>query len=105
MNERAEKIKDAARKIAGCDITVRVGEVEPMLAAGWDAIPVGTVIWADNIRIDGASKLYYKANEAEMTAKAKTPKGWVEKTVAIPDGKKDDLLDSYITRSIIGAKK
>ena len=105
MNQRAEQIKDAARKIAGCDITIRTGEVEPMLTAGWDAIPVGAILWADNIRIDGAAKMYYKVSDSDMTAKAKTPKGWIEKTVAIPDGKKDDLLDSYITRSIIGAKK
>ncbi len=105
INERAEKIKDAARKIAGCDITIRVGEVEPMLAAGWEKILVGTVLYANSIRIDDASKIYIKASATEMTARAKTTNGWIEKTVKIPDSKKDDLLDSYITRSIIGAKK
>jgi hypothetical protein len=105
MTERAEKIKDAARGIAGCDIMIRGGEVEPMLLAGWEAIPVGAVLWADNIRIDGASKMYIKTSATQMTAKGKNASGWIEKTVEIPDGKKDDLLDSYITRSIIGAKK
>ena len=105
MNERAEKIREAAHKIAGCDITIRGGEIEPMLVAGWDGITTGTILWADNIRIDGASKMYIKHSDTEMTAKANTTKGWIEKIVTIPDGKKDDLLDSYITRSIIGAKK
>jgi hypothetical protein len=105
MNERVEKIRESAHKIAGCDITIRVGEIEPMLSAGWDAIPVGTIVWADSIRIDGATKMYCKASDSEMTAKGKTANGWIEKTVTIPAEKKDDLLDSYITRSIIGAKK
>jgi len=106
MNERAEKIKEAARQIAGCDITVRTSEVEPLLIAGWEKIPAGTVVYADTIRIDGATKIYTKASSTDITAKVKTPKGWIEKTAALPnDTVKDSMLDSYITRTIIGAKK
>lgn len=105
MRQRAEQIKEDARKIAGCDITVRTGEVEPMLTAGWSAIPVGTVVYADAIRIDGASKIYIKASETEITGKAKTASGWITKTAAMPnEAVKNQMLDSYITRSIIGAK-
>jgi len=106
MNERAEKIKDAAREIAGCDITIRVGEVEPMLAAGWDAIPAGTVVYANFLRLDSATKIYIKASGTEITGKVKTQDGWIEKTATIPnDIIKNQMLDSYITRSIIGASK
>jgi len=106
MKARAEQIKEAARKIAGCDITVRVGEVEPMLAAGWGAIPAGTIVYANTVRIDTATKIYIKASDTEITAKANTPNGWIEKTATIPnDAVKDNMLDSYITRAIIGAKK
>lgn len=106
MEARAEKIKRDAREIAGCDITIRTGEVEPMLAAGWDAIPVGTVVYANTIRIDGASKIYIKASNTEITGKVKTANGWIEKTATMPNETiKNNMLDSYITRSIIGARK
>jgi len=104
--DRAEKIKQDARNIAGCDITIRTGEVEPLLAAGWDAIPTGTIVYADTIRIDGASKIYIKASATEITGKVKRDGIWIEKTAAMPnDAVKNQMLDSYITRSIIGAKK
>jgi hypothetical protein len=107
MDQRAEQIKDAARKIAGCDITIRVGEVEPMLVAGWDAILVGSVVYANTIRVDDASKIYIKASATEITGKIKSPAGgWIEKTAAMPnDVVKNQMLDSYITRTIIGARK
>jgi len=106
MDQRAEQIKNAACKIAGCDITIRTGEVEPMLTAGWSAIPVGAVVYADSLRIDGASKIYIKASDTEITGKVKTAGGWIEKTAVMPnDTVKNQMLDSYITRSIIGAKK
>lgn len=106
MKQRAEQIKNAARNIAGCDITIRTGEVEPMLAAGWDAIPVGAVVYADTVRVDGASKIYVKAGNAEITGQVMTANGWITKTATIPsDAVKNQMLDSYITRSIIGAKK
>lgn len=106
MNERAEKIKEAARQIAGCDITVRTSEVEPLLIAGWEKIPAGTVVYADTIRIDGATKIYIKSSATEITGKVKTASGWAEKTAAMPnDTVKNQMLDSYITRTIIGARK
>lgn len=106
MEKRAEKIKDDARKIAGCDITVRVGEVEPMLLAGWEAIPVNTVVYANVLRVDDATKIYVKASDTEITGKIKTANGWVVKTAVMPnDTVRDQMLDSYITRSIIGARK
>lgn len=106
MDQRAEQIKDAARKIAGCDITIRVGEIEPMLAAGWDAVPMGAVVYANTLRIDGATKIYIKASDTEITGKVKAAGGWITKTAAMPnDTVKNQMLDSYITRSIIGAKK
>lgn len=105
MEKRIEAIKEAARQIAGCDITIRVGEVEPMLKAGWDAIPVGTIVYANTLRIDGATKIYIKASDAEITGRIKTVNGWVEKTATIPnDTIKNNMLDSYITRTIIGYK-
>lgn len=106
MYQRAEQIKNAARKIAGCDITIRVGDVEPMLTAGWSIIPVGAVVYSDTLRIDGASKIYIKASDTEITGKVKTAGRWIEKTAVMPnDTVKNQMLDSYITRSIIGAKK
>ncbi|MFA5240352.1 MAG: hypothetical protein WC476_11695 [Phycisphaerae bacterium] len=102
MNQRAEQIKDAARKIAGCDITIRVGEVEPMLIAGWDAIPVGSVVWADCLRLDGAKKLYRKTSATEITAEIG---GRPVKTAAVSANQIDSMVDSFITRSIVGAKK
>lgn len=105
MEKRIEAIKEAARQIAGCDITIRVGEVEPMLTAGWDAIPAGTIVYADTLRMDAAVRIYIKASNTEITGRIKTANGWVEKTAAMPnDTIKNNMLDSYITRTIIGDK-
>jgi len=105
MKKRIEAIKEAARQIAGCDVTIRMGEIEPMLTAGWGAIPVGTILYANTLRIGDAVKIYIKASDTEMTAKLKTATGWVEKTATIPnDTIKDNLLDGYITRTIIGER-
>jgi hypothetical protein len=101
MNERAEKIREGARKIASCDITIRIGEIEPMLTAGWNAIPIGSVVWADFLHLPDATRIYRKTGADEIAAE----QGGKSKVAIVADAQKENLLESYITRYIIGPKK
>lgn len=86
-----EQIIEAARKIAGCDITVRTGEVDDILQAGWAGIANGTKIG----RAPGRDM--FKVSDAEAKINGKT--------IILSEPQKVALVDIYASYEIVGARK
>ena len=83
------------QKMVGCDITYRPDDVDPILDAEWEGIPIGAMVWKD--RPSSPTQYYVKINNDQ----AKNQKGEI---IDLNDKQKHNMLVTYAIFSIIGQR-
>lgn len=95
QQELKEKIVAKVKKMVGCDITYRPDDVDPILEAGWEGIPVGAMVWKN--RMGSPTQYYIKINGNQ----AKDQAGAI---IDLNDKQKHNMLVTYAMFSIIGPR-